>query len=410
MKASTWSSRTTMPNLKCFGGYLLMGWLILGCAQLPPPGTVGRMNASKPESALRQPIKAVVVTMFENGALRGDRPGELQLWAEASPRPQELPLPMLDYPLLLDERGVLVVCTGGGIANAGSAIMALGLDGRFDLSQAYWLIAGIAGGDPEDTSLGSAVWARHAVDGDLVYELDAREIPGDWPWGLIPLGAKAPAQTPADIKTGWTLDTVHFALNADLAAWAFNLTRHLPLADSPALAEFRAQYTAHPAARRNPQVQMGDTLASSTYWHGRRMNAWANDWVKLYAGHEAEFVTTNMEDTGTLTSLYRLAKQGLVDTDRIMVLRTVSNYSMPPEGRPAAWSVTAPYPDEGLPALINAHRLGEAVIEALIKRWPEHSNRVPGGREAGAGGPPPTIGVISSSRARSQSDAGVVSN
>ena len=81
-------------------------------------------------------------------------------------------------PLFSNDEGVLAVCTGGGIANATATIMALGQDPRFDLSKAYWLVAGIAGGDPEDTSLGSAVWAEHVVDGDLLYEIDAREIPG----------------------------------------------------------------------------------------------------------------------------------------------------------------------------------------------------------------------------------------
>ena len=45
--------------------------------------------------------------------------------------------------------------------------MALGADPRFDLSKAYWLVAGIGGGDPADVSLGSAVWADHVLDGDI---------------------------------------------------------------------------------------------------------------------------------------------------------------------------------------------------------------------------------------------------
>ena len=39
------------------------------------------------------------------------------------------------------------------------------------------MIAGIGGGDPADVSLGSAVWANHVIDGDIGYEIDAREIP-----------------------------------------------------------------------------------------------------------------------------------------------------------------------------------------------------------------------------------------
>ena len=49
------------------------------------------------------------------------------------------------------------------------------------------MVAGIGGGDPADVSLGSAVWADHVVDGDLSYEIDARQIPADWPTGYVPL-------------------------------------------------------------------------------------------------------------------------------------------------------------------------------------------------------------------------------
>ncbi|HEY7776483.1 MAG TPA: purine nucleoside permease, partial [Kineobactrum sp.] len=110
------------------------------------------------------PVKAVVVTMFENGAATGDRAGELQLWVERSTIAREFPFPLGEYPLFLTEEGVLLICVGGGIPNATASIMALGLDPRFDLGSAYWLVAGIAGGDPLDVSLGSAVWARAVVD------------------------------------------------------------------------------------------------------------------------------------------------------------------------------------------------------------------------------------------------------
>lgn len=339
------------------------------------PGAVSA--APEQPTPIPIPIKVVVVTMFESGAARGDRPGELQNWVERWPLDQELAFPLGEFPLYLNDDGVLAICTGGGTANATASIMALGLDPRLDLTHAYWLIAGIAGGDPEDTSLGSAVWARHVVDGDLHYEIDAREIPADWSTGMVPLGAKRPAEKPEDIYTGWTLDTVHFALDAGLADWAYQLTRDVPLQDTPALAAFRAQYAEHPAARLPPRVMEGDTLASATYWHGALLNAWANDWLKLYAGPDANFVTTNMEDSGTLTALHRLARTGRVDAERVLVLRTVSNYSMPPADKPASWSTTAPYPDQGRPALESAWRVGSTVVKALVSDWPQVRDRMP---------------------------------
>ena len=81
----------------------------------------------------------------------------------------------------MNKDGVLGMLTGVGTAKAAASVMALGLDPRFDLSKAYWLVAGIGGGDPADVSLASAVWADHVIDGDLAYEIDAREIPPEWP-------------------------------------------------------------------------------------------------------------------------------------------------------------------------------------------------------------------------------------
>ena len=90
------------------------------------------------------------------------------------------------------------------------------------------------------------------------------------------------------------------------------------------------------------------------------------------------FVTSNMEDSGTLTALYRLERTGLVDTDRIMILRTASNFTMPPKGESAAWSTTAPYPDDGLPSLEAAYLVGNVVIEELIANWDTYQNTLPG--------------------------------
>ena len=342
-------------------------------ALLPVLLAVLLVSGASPVGAERAdpwPVRVVVVTMFERGAVRGDDAGELQHWVERYPLPRELPFPLGEYPLFASEDGVLAICTGGGIANATASTLALGTDPRFDLSRAFWLVAGIAGGDPADTTLGSAVWAEHVVDGDLLYELDAREIPEDWPWGLVPLGVKTPVDDPVDLASGWTLDTIHFPLDPALAAWAYERTRELELRDTPAMAALRARYEGQPAAQRPPSVQRGDTLASGTYWHGERLNAWANHWVRLYAGPEANFVTTNMEDSGTLTALHRLGRTGRVDPARVLVLRTVSNFSTPPAGEEAAWSSTAPYPDGGAPAIDAAFRVGSEVVRALASQWP----------------------------------------
>ena len=149
------------------------------------------LRAQKSVPARPIPIKVVVVTMFEPGEDTGDVPGEFQLWVEREHLDQVLPMPAGYHHIRLNKEGVLGMLTGVGTAKAASSVMALGLDPRFDLSKAYWIIAGIGGGDPDDVSLGSAVWADHLIDSDLAFEIDGREIPPDWPTGYVPLRQRA---------------------------------------------------------------------------------------------------------------------------------------------------------------------------------------------------------------------------
>jgi purine nucleoside permease len=320
------------------------------------------------------PVKVVVVTMFEVGADTGDAPGELQYWVERDHLSEVLPLPGGYHAVRMNKDGELAVLTGQGTAHAAATVMALGLDPRFDLSHAYWIVAGIAGGNPDRASLGSAVWARWVVDGDLGYEIDAREIPPDWTTGFVPLRKTRPFEPPAA-----PLDGQVFALNAGLAEWAFNLTRATPLADSERLKEIRGNFDGE-MAQRPPFVAMGDELSSSTFWHGNLLNAWAGEWVSYFTGGQGDFATTAMEDTGTLQSLEFLAQAGRVDLKRVMVLRTVSNFDRQPRGVSAAESLArqrigayAAY----LPSLESAYSVGHVVVNELLTNWGKYSQAVP---------------------------------
>src|SRR5580692_4417399 len=142
--------------------------------------TRGALSAPVPDSTRDDPIpiKVVIVTMFEVGADTGDRPGELQYWVERNHLDTVFPFPQAYHDLRMNRDGVLAVLTGMGTAKAAGSIMALGLDPRFDLRKAYWVVAGISGIDPADGSLGSAAWAEWVVDGDLAMGMEARKFPG----------------------------------------------------------------------------------------------------------------------------------------------------------------------------------------------------------------------------------------
>src|SRR5882724_6044217 len=159
-------------------------------------------GAARAEAAKPIEVKVVVVTMFEIGADAGDTAGEFQLWKARQKLDTRLPFAHHHDLFFNDKTGVLGMVTGMGTANSATAVMELGMDPRFDLSHAYWVVAGIAGVDPEDSSIGSAAWAEYVVDGDLAHEIDAREIPPDWSSGYFPLDSQGPDDPTAKAPPG----------------------------------------------------------------------------------------------------------------------------------------------------------------------------------------------------------------
>jgi purine nucleoside permease len=322
------------------------------------------------------PVKVVVVTMFERGKDTGDAPGEFQLWIEREHLDRIMDLPAGYHHVRLNGAGVLGMLTGVGTAKAAASVMALGTDPRFDLSKAYWIVAGIGGGDPADVSLGSAVWANHVVDSDLAYEIDARQIPGNWSTGYVPLRRTKPYGEPV----GSDLEGEMYTLNPGLVSWAWQLTKEVPLADSNSLRKSRARFTGFPNALKPPFVTRGDALSGSTFWHGTLMDQWANAWVRYFTKGEGNFMVAAMEDTGTLQALTFLSQAGRVDLRRVLVLRTISNYDREAPGVTAAESLremAGGHYSAYREALEAAERVGDTVVRDLVEHWAERESAVP---------------------------------
>ena len=322
-------------------------------------------------------VKVVVINMFEVGADTGDVPGEYQYWVEREHLDTVLPFRQGYHDLRMNKDGVLGVLTGVGTARATATIMALGNDPRFDLSHAYFLVAGIAGIDPQMGSLGSAVWSDYIVDGDLAHELDAREIPKDWSTGFVPLGKSTPFEQPRTARFGDDGNVYH--LNTALVNWAFDLTKDTVLPDTPAIKERRMQFEGE-AAHRPPFVLRGDNLSASTFWHGKLMNQWARDWVKYQTDGKGTYAVCGMEDTGTMQSLTWLARAHKVDINRVLVLRTASNYDQQRIGITAAESLAETKVTKYsayMPSLESAYRVGHVVVDSLVANWPQTRDHIP---------------------------------
>ena len=347
-------------------------------APVADAATVAAVKACAPARpcAAKLPVRVVVVTMFEIGKDTGDKPGEFQLWKERRHLTETLPFPQGWHNLAYDpETGVLAIVTGMGSIKSATAALALGLDDRLNLSKAYWLVAGIAGIDPEDASVGSAAWAHYLIDGDIAHEIDAREIPKDWSSGYFALHSKGPMDpTPLEPVNGEM-----FELNPALQDWAFALTKDAALPDNPRMAEARKAFTGYPNAQKPPFVLKGDNLAAMTFWHGAKMTQWANDWTKFWTRGKGEFVTSAMEETGTFQSIEYLTKVGRADRDRVLVLRAGSNFTMPPPGiDPATYLLSENQGYAGMTAALESlYMVGGKVVDEIVTHWDRYEMSPP---------------------------------
>jgi purine nucleoside permease len=126
-------------------------------------------------------------------------------------------------------------------------------------------------------------------------------------------------------------------------------------------------------------VLKGDNLAAMTFWHGRLLTGWAEDWVRYWTKGKGEFVTSAMEETGTYQSIAYLDMIGRVDKRRFMVLRAGSNYTMPPPGADAATYLLRE--NEGYAgmhaALENLYTVGSKVVDELTAHWDRYEKSVP---------------------------------
>jgi purine nucleoside permease len=129
-----------------------------------------------------------------------------------------------------------------------------------------------------------------------------------------------------------------------------------------------------------PFVTRGDTMSSGTFWHGTRMDEWANEWTRYYTGGQGNFMIAAMEDTGTLQALTFLDQAGRADLKRVLVLRTVSNYDREAPGVTPAASLKdmaggkyAAY----MPSLEAAERVGDKVVRDIVEHWAERESIIP---------------------------------
>jgi len=313
-----------------------------------------------------QPVKVMIISMFgPEGQVWLDKLGPWKAIRVAGLSP--------DYPVVnCNRQEVCVMTTGMGHANATASLMALTFSDKFDLRRTYFMIAGIAGIDPMQGTIGSAAWAKYLVDFGIQWEVDAREKPDSWPSGFLGINTKSPTdKPPLDYKTEV------FKLNPDLADAAYALSKNVMLADSAQAQAARAKFSYAPA-NQPPKVIQCDTLASDTWWSGKYIGERARDWTKLVTDGKGVYCTTQQEDNATYEALSRAASAHRVDLNRVAAVRSGSDFDRPHDGQSAADNLLN-YAAQGgfAPAIDNLYRAGNPLVQEIATHWTEWRDGVP---------------------------------
>lgn len=218
--------------------------------------------------------------------------------------------------------------TGEGEINAAASVNALGLSPLFDLSSTYFLINGIAGGEPQYTTLGSVTFAKYAVQVALEYQIAYQDFIGtnpNWTSGYFAYGTDNPWTYPGNVY-----GTEVFELNEKLRDRAAELASEQDLNNGTELnAEFRALYD-YEAAQSLPAVVKCDSLTSDNYFTGNTLGDYFSAFASMMTNGSAVYCSTAQEDNASLEALTRLDLHGLVDFNRVVVMRTISDFARPP--------------------------------------------------------------------------------
>ncbi|MGF6571420.1 Purine nucleoside permease [Paraburkholderia fungorum] len=313
-----------------------------------------------------QPVKVMIISMFGP---------EGQVWLDRLGPWREITVDGLspDYPTVhCNKQEVCVMTTGMGHTNAAASIMALTFSPVFDLRHTYFMVAGIAGIDPQQGTVGSAAWANYLVDFGIQWEIDGREIPSNWNTGYLGINTTSPTdKPPLDYRTEV------FQLNTRLANTAFALSHSVTLSDDAQAQAARAKYSYAPA-NRPPTVIQCDTLAGDTWWSGTLLGQRARDWTKILTDGKGVYCTTQQEDNATYEALKRAASVHKVDLNRVAVLRAGSDFDRPYDGQTSSDNLLNYAAQGGFTiAIENLFRTGNPLVQDITTHWSDWREGVP---------------------------------
>lgn len=308
--------------------------------------------------------KVMVMTTFSD---------EFEPWKTNLQLHCKINVPGVDAPIYYNDQGLFVMITGETCPNCCNQLSSLLLDGRFDFRKTYWILSGIAGISPLAASISSVAWAQFIVNGDTAMEVDARQMPPTWPYGILQVFAPAP-DIPTSFRPPYNSASLTYTLNKSLAMWAYKLTKDISLPFTPEMKAINFAYDpSYTKTRIPPKVMLGDSLASNRFWYGSIMNQWGTNWITLCTNGFGHMVVSEEEGYGIADWFQRIGSLGKVDYERLLYLRGGSDYTFSPDLINRGPFINSIYHQ----TLENIFNVAYTVAEQLIINYSHYKDHLP---------------------------------
>ncbi len=250
--------------------------------------------------------------------------GEASPWIEHYNLVQKTHIPGIDSPIYSNStQTIALLVTGMGKSQTACSISLLAASDRIDVHDSYLLFSGIAGGNPKQTSAASVCLVTHVADANLASHIHASELPLNWRYEQFKLGSSSPWG-----NDGFTTGSEYFMLNLNLVDTCFKQLSHLVLNDSSRLKNYRDPYQQCDTIAK-PHICKGGSVSGDSFFHGQVLGAWAEWWLQNWSAGEANYLVTSMEDSALAFSVKQMHRAQLMNYNKLILLRAVSNYDRP---------------------------------------------------------------------------------
>lgn len=289
-------------------------------------------------------VKVMVVDAFD---------GEAQPWLDNESWPLTFTVPGAHGPVHCQNNGICLTTSGEGKSNSGPTMAALLASQQLNTQNAYFIVAAIAGTRPDagtegfKGTLGFVGIPNYVVDGDLGTHFDYRDVT---------------SRDPADVQqNAWipldTYDDSVFHLNETLAKQAYNIAKHVTLADDATAQAARNQYPSQ--AGMHPFVARCDTVGADDFFSGTNAANTMDHIVRFRTNGAATKCTSEFEDPAFANALQL---RGMLN--RLIIVRAASDFETPAPGQDAYELINSGFPGYSI-ATQNEYLVGSAIAHAL---------------------------------------------